>query len=420
MKKIILIILLCIFITGCKFYDEYEMPEEVSIKINDKKFEVYSSHKLEEIIDDTNAEILNSDKSLKTEKTGKNKVTIEYRYKKRDYKYDVKYEVTDTEKPTLLDMPDYFSIDVGEAINQDKMCEETEYIDNYDKEVTCNINGDYDINTPGTYYLKYEIKDSSGNIGESDLTLYVNSNDEDEDEDYDYYEEDYNDYEYDDDEDEEDNYYYPGYIDFNDVLKAHKNKNTMIGLDISKWQGDVDFNAIKEAGAEFVILRMAVSMGVDDKIGLDGYFEQNLKNAKKAGLKVGVYVYTAASSEKEITSQAKYIKKHLNKVKLDFPVAYDFENWWEIKDLKVSKHDLIHYVDIFSDILAEDGYEVMIYGSKYYLEKVWGKTKYPTWLAHYVDETGYEGDYIMWQMCSDGRIDGIYGDVDIDIYYKKD
>ncbi|MBR2712421.1 MAG: hypothetical protein IKE73_01795 [Bacilli bacterium] len=418
MKKYIVIILLCFFITGCKFYDEYEMPEEVSININDKKFEVYTDHKLEEIIDENNVEILNSDESLKSSKVGKNKVTIKYKYKDREYKYDVNYEVVDTEKPTLLDMPDYFSVNAGEEINIDKMCEETEYIDNYDREPSCNVTGEYDINTPGTYNIKYEIKDSSDNISNSDLVLYVNSIDGSDDEDY-YDDGDYDYYE-DDDYEEDDEDYYPGYIDFNDVLANHKTDKTMIGLDISKWQGDVDFKAIKKAGAEFVILRMAVSMGVDDKIGLDGYYEQNIRNAKKAGLKVGVYVYTAASSEKEITSQAKYIKKHLNKVKLDFPVAYDFENWWEIKDLKVSKHDLIHYVDIFSDILAEDGYDVMIYGSKYYLEKVWGETKYPTWLAHYVDETGYEGDYILWQMCSDGRIDGIYGDVDIDIYYKKD
>ena len=68
MRKYIIIILLCFFITGCKFYDEYEMPEEVNININDKKFEVYTEHKLEEIIDENNVEILNSDESLKSSK----------------------------------------------------------------------------------------------------------------------------------------------------------------------------------------------------------------------------------------------------------------------------------------------------------------------------------------------------------------
>ena len=418
MKKKILLIILCLLITGCKLYDEYKMPEEVNININDKKFQVYTSHKLGEIIDENNVEILNSNKSLNTKKLGKNKVTIEYKYKKREYKYDVNYEVVDTEKPTLLDMPSYLYINSGEEID---FCKDTNYIDNYDRELKCTVIGEYDLNKADTYYLEYEVKDSSGNISKSPLTFDVYSLDEEDDDEYYYENDDENYYEEDDYEDDyEDEDYYPGYIDFNDILSIHKNDNTMIGLDISKWQGDVDFKAIKNAGAEFVILRMAVSNGKDDEIGLDGKYEQNIKNAKKVGLKVGVYVYTAASSEEEITSQAKYVRKHLNKVKLDFPIAYDFENWWEIKDLKVSKYDLIHFVDIFSEIVGKDGYDVMIYGSKYYLETVWGKTKYPTWLAHYVDETSYEGDYIMWQLCNDGRIDGIYGDVDIDVYYKKD
>ena len=70
-------------------------------------------------------------------------------------------------------------------------------------------------------------------------------------------------------------------------------------------------------------------------------------------------------------------------------------------------------------LLKEDGYEVMLYSSKNYLEKVWLNKSYPVWLAHYTDETNYTGDYIMWQMCSNGLINGIDGNVDIDIYYKK-
>ena len=61
----------------------------------------------------------------------------------------------------------------------------------------------------------------------------------------------------------------------------------------------------------------------------------------------------------------------------------------------------------------------MLYSSKKYLEKVWLNEKYPVWLAHYTDQTNYEGNYILWQLASDGKIDGIDGDVDIDIYYKN-
>ena len=67
----------------------------------------------------------------------------------------------------------------------------------------------------------------------------------------------------------------------------------------------------------------------------------------------------------------------------------------------------------------EDGYDIMIYGSKWYLENIWLENNYDTWVAHYTDKTDYKGDYILWQLCSDGLIDGIDGYVDFDIYYKK-
>ena len=117
--------------------------------------------------------------------------------------------------------------------------------------------------------------------------------------------------------------------------------------------------------------------------------------------------------------QAKFIKKHLNKTKLDFPIAYDFEEWSDFNSLKMNSHDLLERVNEYKSILKEDGYDIMIYGSKYYLENVWLKNDYDTWLAHYTDETDYKGDYILWQLCSDGIIDGIDGYVDFDIYYKK-
>ena len=156
-----------------------------------------------------------------------------------------------------------------------------------------------------------------------------------------------------------------------------------------------------------------------DEIGLDSKYKQNIKNAKKAGLKVGIYIYTSPSSVKEIKKQAEFVLKELDDTKLDFPIAYDFENWGDIRDLKVSKHDINNFVDEFYNILKENKYDVMIYNSKNYLGKIWNTDKYPVWLAHYIDQTNYEGQYIMWQMANNGKIDGIESYVDIDIYYKK-
>ena len=74
----------------------------------------------------------------------------------------------------------------------------------------------------------------------------------------------------------------------------------------------------------------------------------------------------------------------------------------------------------FLDVLKDAVYKCMLYIIKNYLEKIWLKTDYPIWLAHYTSKTNYEGPYYMWQLCDNGRIDGINGAVDIDIMYLED
>ncbi len=396
MKKYIMLFLLILLLTGCKFYDEYKMPEEVSIELNDNTFEVYSVKTINDLISDTNVEITNSDKKLKTNKIGEKEIEIEYKYKKRDYKYIVNYEIVDTESPFIIKLSSYRSTLVNEEID---FCEGASFIDNYDREPTCSITGDYDLSIPNTYYLKYEVKDQSGNITNKDLTLDV-------------FEEwpIYDDYEDDD--------YEETYTLFSKFKKKYKTDDVMLGIDVSFWQGDIDFEAVKDAGAEFVIIRMAYS-DLETEIDLDSKFNQNLKAAKDAGLLVGVYIYTSANTKEEAIKQAKFIKKNLNKVKLDFPIVYDFEDWRDFNTLKMNSHDLLERVNEYKSILKEDGYDMMIYGSKWYLENVWLPYDYDTWLAHYTDETDYQGDYILWQVTNDGLIDGIYGYVDLDIYYKK-
>ena len=395
MKKYLIIPLLLLLFTGCKTYDEYEMPEEVEIELNDNSFEVYSKKTINDLISDSNVEITNIKEKLETEDIGENEIIIEYNYEKRSYKYIVEYNVVDTEAPFIMKSRSYRSTLVNEDVD---LCEGVSTIDNYDREPMCSIVGNYDISTPNTYYLKYEIKDSSGNITNEDFTFEVVKS-------YGSGSSSSNDYE-------------DTYTLFDDLQEKYKNKNVSLGIDVSVWQGDIDFKKVKEDGAEFVIIRMAYS-DTETPIVLDSNFKKNIKAAKEAGLKVGVYVYTSANTKEEAIRQAKFIKKNLNKTKLDFPIAYDFEDWSDFNSLKMNSHDLLERVNEYKSILKEDGYDVMIYGSKWYLENVWLPNDYDTWLAHYTDETNYKGDYILWQLCSDGLIDGIDGYVDFDIYYKK-
>lgn len=406
MKKIIIAFIGLFILCGCSTYNEYEMPKEVSLKTKEVKVEVYSKPKIIDLIEDKNVKILNEDEILNTNSTGTKKVTIKYEYDDRTYKYDVKYNVVDTTPPKIISINKYDYAYVGDTTSENiNYCNSAIFIDNYDRKVTCKLEGTYDINQIGFYDLKYIISDKDNNITEETLTFEVIEEPEETK-----------------DADEEINEpteTIDTRIDFKEIYNTYKNENVMVGIDVSRWQGDIDFKKVKDAGAEFVIMRMAVSNGPDDKIGLDSKFKQNIKKAKKAGLKIGVYIYTSPATVKEVKEQAKFIVKELNGTKLDFPIAYDFENWEDVRKLKVNIHDLTNMMDEFYKIVKDDGYKVMLYSSKKYLENIWENDTYPVWLAHYVDQTNYQGDYIMWQMTNDGKIDGIDSSVDIDIYYKK-
>ena len=207
---------------------------------------------------------------------------------------------------------------------------------------------------------------------------------------------------------------------FSDIYSKHKTDSTEIGIDVSKWQGDIDFEKVKDAGSTFVIMRIGVQKYSGGELNIDEYYKENIKKAKSAGLKVGVYLYSIATNVDEAISHANWVINALDGVSLDLPVVFDWESWSDWNSYKISFYDINNIANTFIKTVENSGYQGMLYSSKFYLEKIWtNKYNFPVWLAHYIEQTNYEGDYIIWQMCNNGRINGIYGDVDIDIMYKK-
>ena len=86
----------------------------------------------------------------------------------------------------------------------------------------------------------------------------------------------------------------------------------------------------------------------------------------------------------------------------------------------ISLTDIRQIAKTFIEEVNKNGYNGMLYSSKYYLEQIWGINKYDTWLAHYTDSTSYKGKYMIWQLSNRGKVPGISGDVDLDILYKKE
>ncbi len=389
MKKVLLLIIVLFIVTGCK-YDPYEMPKKVVINLNENNFNIYEEHYSKDLIKDSNVEILGND-LLKNEELGTYKYTINYKYKKRKYKYDVEYNIVDNVAPVIIRRANNVTVLIN---SHNDLCKNITWGDNYDVKPTCKIEGEYNTSVAGTYDLEYVITDSFNNEFRKDFKLNVVYSMP------------------------QATYSNPTYLYIDDIMK-YKTENTSIGIDVSKWQGNVDFNKVKNAGIEFVIIRIGYQSG--DNYFVDPKFETYLKQAKDNGLKVGVYLYTKAVTREQGKIAANWIIEKLNGETLDLPIAYDWEDWQYFNDYNVSIHTFSTGYLEFEKTIKEAGYDSMLYSSKYYLENVWMHfEKSNVWLAHYIDQTNYEGDYMLWQMTSSAKIPGITENtVDIDILYKK-
>ena len=203
---------------------------------------------------------------------------------------------------------------------------------------------------------------------------------------------------------------------FSEFKEKYGNGNVSFGLDVSRWQKDIDFNKVKAAGCDFVIMRIG---GYDDGENYtDAKYDYNIRAAKEAGLKVGIYWHAEESSPEEVKGNIDYLLNVLDGEKLDFPIAYDWEDFLKFEEHGMNINDLNNCYETFASELEAKGYETCIYSSKNFLQTVW-KNEYDhkIWLAHYTSQTDYTGDYYMWQHTSVGRIDGISTDVDFNILY---
>ena len=360
---------------------------------DDLTVNVYSNVKVKDFIKDIDGKVVDNNK-IKTTELGK--VEVEFIYlnsddRKRKGTFEVK--VKDLEEP-LIWLSNSYSVRVGDDVNLE---DEILCADNYDSNPSCKITGDYDLNTAGNYSLVYEAEDSSGNKESVDFTLNV---------------------------------YEPRsitsggsssevtYTDFKEIVTSHKTDDTLVGIDVSKWQGAIDFSKVKEAGAEFVIIRVGHQNGVGGEYILDPYFKRNIKEAIDTDLEVGIYFYSYADSKREARKQAEWVIKQIKDYDITLPIAFDFESFTSFNIMNLSLYQLNEVAESHFSTLEDAGYDTMLYGSKNYLNAIWKYNTNKVWLAHYTDETDYDKDYMMWQLCQDGVIDGINGFVDIDILYK--
>ena len=185
-------------------------------------------------------------------------------------------------------------------------------------------------------------------------------------------------------------------------------------IDVSTWQGSIDWKRVKAAGYGHAIIRAGFGREVSQ---VDNRFEQNYKNAKAAGVVLGVYWYSYAVDKADAIREAKACLTVLNKRKLEMPVYFDME---ESSMTKLGKAKLTEMAKAFCEEIKKGGYRAGVYSNpnwfKNYLDYNALKKLYSIWLAQYYKEAQYECD--VWQYSSSGKVDGISGSVDMNIIYN--
>lgn len=185
---------------------------------------------------------------------------------------------------------------------------------------------------------------------------------------------------------------------------------TKNGIDVSKWQGRIDWPRVK---VDFAIIRAGISTAKDVR------FEDNYAGATAAGIPVGVYWYLRALTVEAAHKEAAACIKAISGKKMSYPVYADIE---EAAQLKLGRDKLTDIAAAFLEDVEAAGYFAGLYSSKSHLETCFTahiRERYAVWVAHYgVGRTTYTGRYGMWQYTDKGKVDGITGAVDLDICYE--
>lgn len=204
--------------------------------------------------------------------------------------------------------------------------------------------------------------------------------------------------------------------DFYSYFGISKSKEPLMkGIDVSVHNGSINWQKVKNAGIQFAILRAGYGRELSQK---DARFEENYRNAKAVGIPVGAYWYSYAMSEDEARLEADVFLSVIKGKQFEMPVYFDLE---EKKQFDLGKEKVSAIMRAFLEKVEKAGYFVGLYGSASSLTTHTAddiKSRYTIWLAHWTEQTNYSGAYGIWQYSSEGKVNGISGNVDIDICYN--
>ena len=197
-------------------------------------------------------------------------------------------------------------------------------------------------------------------------------------------------------------------------------KRQLKGIDVSKWNGRIDWKKVKKAGIDFCIIRTGYSKTVDYK------FKYNIEEAIDNGLQIGVYHFSYATTNAKAKEEAEFclelIKPYKKYITLGvwFDYEYDSVSYSRKYGVYPTKESVTSLAETFCSIVEKNGYSTGIYtnldfSSNYFTKEV--LNKYPAWVACWQSKMTYKDDFVMWQYTDSGRVDGINGIVDMNWYF---
>ena len=203
----------------------------------------------------------------------------------------------------------------------------------------------------------------------------------------------------------------------NGAVTSHK------GIDVSKYQGTIDWSAVKEEGIEYAFIRLGLRGYESAKIVLDEYYEANMKGANSAGVAAGVYFFTQAVTVEEAKEEADFVIEHLAGYGVSCPVVFDVERISGGKGRadQLTKEERTDITIAFCEAVKAAGYTPMIYGNVVCFTRLLDMTKlndYEKWYAFYDDYMYMPYNVSCWQYTEKGLVDGIPGNVDLNISFK--
>ena len=199
-------------------------------------------------------------------------------------------------------------------------------------------------------------------------------------------------------------------------------QESYVGVDVSAFQHDIDWNQVKASGVDFAMLRLGYrGWGAKGTLVEDEYIQQNLMGTAAAGMPIGAYFFSQATTLDEVHEEIEFMLEILGDYQLEYPIVLDWEvaNPTEGRVRNVTRRELTDMLRYFCDEMSARGFDPMVYfnwtqaSRMIYLNEL---EDYPFWLALYQDRMTFPFRVEMWQYTSEGKVPGIEGDVDVNVY----